>query len=167
MNAKFAVLLIAGLTAAGAAWGQTTTLPGDDKRAAPEASEATGASPSVGDADHEFISEQPADHTRAENIIGMKVTNAAGDEIGRISDIILDKDGKLSGLVIEAGGVLGFGAKQVAISTRSLPVTTDQGAKLTLLGITADDLQTAPEFRTTEERQREMERERQRAQPPR
>lgn len=158
MNAKIAVLLAAGLTMAGAAWGQTSTPPADGTGGTAGSSDAASAPPPT-DAEGEFISEQSTDQIRADSIIGAKVTNAAGDEMGRISDIILDQDGKLSGLVIESGGVLGFGAKRVAISTRSLPAMSDQSPDFVVLGLSSDDLERAPEFKTVEEKQAEMERE--------
>jgi sporulation protein YlmC with PRC-barrel domain len=179
MNWKFILPLIAGLSIAGAAWGQTDAMPGGDGNAAdrpviPETMDS-GASDTeqpaaTNDAmqggsgtEGQFITEQSADQTRAENIVGAKVVNSAGDEIGTISDIILDKDGKISGIVIESGGVFGVGAKRVAISTAKLPSMKE--ANVLLIGLSPDELKQAPEFKTIEEKKAEQQDQGQRGEP--
>ena len=58
-----------------------------------------------------------ADGSLATNIVGESVYNGAGDDaenIGKVSDIVFDKDGQAKQLVIGVGGFLGVGAKNVA-----------------------------------------------------
>jgi sporulation protein YlmC with PRC-barrel domain len=166
MNWRFALPLIAGLSiAAPAAWGQKDTMPGSagnsvNTPALPEvnggAKQPAGANDAAqgeSGSEGQFIMEQSADQTRVQKIIGAKVVNSAGEEIGTISDIILDKDGKISGIVIESGGVFGFGAKKVAISAAALPDMKE--AKVQLIGLSSDALKQAPEFKTVEEKQSE------------
>ncbi len=69
----------------------------------------------------------------ASPLIGTQVCNANKESIGKIDDVYLDKDAKVSVVVISVGGFLGVGSKDVAIKwsdltlgqeDRSLVVTT-------------------------------------------
>src|SRR5258708_39158787 len=50
----------------------------------------------------------------ASALLGTKVRNANKESIGKIDDIYLDKDAKISVVVISVGGFLRVGAKDVA-----------------------------------------------------
>jgi sporulation protein YlmC with PRC-barrel domain len=55
-------------------------------------------------------------------LIGQPVVNEAGDKIGDIDDLIMDKQGHLSAALIEVGGFIGVEEKLVAIPFSSLSV---------------------------------------------
>jgi hypothetical protein len=82
----------------------------DPAAPAPAAEAAPPASPPPSDA---VISAQSDGEVRADEIIGMTVYNAAGEKVGTVHDILLDKEGKATGVVLSVGGVLGVGAKSV------------------------------------------------------
>jgi sporulation protein YlmC with PRC-barrel domain len=52
---------------------------------------------------------------RAAEIIGLAVTNEQHQDLGKVEDLILSPDGRISYLVVSKGGVLGFGGKLCAI----------------------------------------------------
>ena len=53
---------------------------------------------------------------RASKLVGVNVYNEANEKIGDISDIILDKSGKVGNVVLGVGGFLGMGEHYVAVA---------------------------------------------------
>jgi hypothetical protein len=79
------------------------------------------------------------------------VTNQAGERVGDINDLLLDKNGQISTVVIGVGGFLGVGEKYVAIPFGSLSITADANGKRVLnVPLSADRLRAAPDFKATE-----------------
>lgn len=95
-----------------------------------------------------ILTEEPS-HVRVEKLLGMKVVNPSGEEVGIVDDVVFDKDGKVSGLVIEAGGLMGIGGKPIGIAWR------DVGSALTsnviTISLTKDDIDRAPPFRVSDD----------------
>jgi sporulation protein YlmC with PRC-barrel domain len=58
------------------------------------------------------------------------VYSADNKDIGKVNDVLLGKDGKISAVVLDVGGFLGMGAKPVAIAFDSLELMTDQNSNL-------------------------------------
>lgn len=52
--------------------------------------------------------------TTAHGLIGQTIVNTRGDKIATVKDIIVDKDGKASMLVVSDAGLLGIGSKVAA-----------------------------------------------------
>ncbi|MBP6918732.1 MAG: PRC-barrel domain-containing protein [Legionellaceae bacterium] len=53
---------------------------------------------------------------KASEITGTKVKNMAGENLGEINDVVIDKSqGKISYLVLDFGGLFGFGNKFFAM----------------------------------------------------
>ncbi|MEI6095211.1 MAG: PRC-barrel domain-containing protein [Gammaproteobacteria bacterium] len=53
---------------------------------------------------------------KASEITGTKVKNTAGENLGEINDVVIDKSqGKISYLVLDFGGLFGFGNKFFAM----------------------------------------------------
>jgi sporulation protein YlmC with PRC-barrel domain len=126
----------------------TTTAP-----AAPAepTADAAPASPPPSDA---VISAQSDSEVRADQIIGMTVYNAEGEKVGSVHDILLDKEGKATGVVLSVGGVLGVGAKSVGLTWKEIDVKPEQ--QQVQISYTADQLKAAPDFKTTEQINSEM-----------
>jgi hypothetical protein len=94
---------------------------------------------------------QPAGQWLASQFIGQPVTNAAGEKIGDINDLLLDKSGRAENVVIGVGGFLGIGEKNVAISYGALEITADaNGKRVISVALSKERLQAAPEFKATE-----------------
>ena len=53
---------------------------------------------------------------RASKLVGVDVYNDANEKIGDISEIILDKSGKVANVIIGVGGFLGMGEHYVAVA---------------------------------------------------
>src|ERR1700712_5451582 len=52
---------------------------------------------------------------RASKLVGVDVYNEANEKIGDVSEIILDKSGKVANVIIGVGGFLGMGEHYVAV----------------------------------------------------
>ncbi|OLP55163.1 hypothetical protein BJF92_17395 [Rhizobium rhizosphaerae] len=66
------------------------------------------------------------------SLIGTPVKVADDTEIGKVGDVILNREGKLDAYVIDVGGFLGIGEKPVAMSARDIQVMADAKGKMTI-----------------------------------
>lgn len=53
---------------------------------------------------------------RASKMVGLNVYNQANEKLGDISEVLLDKSGRVQAVVIGVGGFLGVGQRDVAIA---------------------------------------------------
>lgn len=98
-----------------------------------------------------FVTVQPGDQWLASLLIGQAVTNDAGETIGDINDLLVDKSGKVVNVVIGVGGFLGIGEKDVAIPYSALDITAAaDGKRVIKVGLSRERLHTAPDFKATE-----------------
>lgn len=81
----------------------------------------------------------------ATTLIGDKVTNTAGENLGDIKDLMIDLDsGCVRYAVIDFGGFLGVGDKYFAVPWRAL--TVDQKNECIVFDIEKERLENAPGF---------------------
>ncbi|MBZ9774328.1 PRC-barrel domain-containing protein [Mesorhizobium sp. CO1-1-8] len=83
------------------------------------------------------------------NIIGESVYNGTGDDaenIGKVSDVVFDKDGQAKSVVIDVGGFLGVGAKRVAFDYAKLQWAEKNGDRWLVAPATKDELTAQAEF---------------------
>ena len=98
-----------------------------------------------------FITVQPPGQWLASLLLGQPITNQAGENIGDINDLLLDKSGQVATVVIGVGGVLGIGEKNVAVPFSSLSITADaNGKRVVTAPLSKARLEAAPEFKPTE-----------------
>jgi sporulation protein YlmC with PRC-barrel domain len=57
---------------------------------------------------------------RASKLMGLDVYNEANEKLGDVNEIILDKSGKVTAVVIGVGGFLGMGEHDIAVSMDKL-----------------------------------------------
>lgn len=121
-----------------------TTAP---KTTAPAATSTTHPNPMVMAIVVDHI--QPGDHLTSK-VVGANVYSTAGDKIGDVNDLILDRNGKISGIVVGVGGFLGVGEKNVALSWDAVTVGVDEKGKPHLsVHVTKDALEKATPFTPT------------------
>ena len=85
----------------------------------------------------------------ASTLAGDKVCNAAGEDLGKIEDFMLDIDsGRIRYAVLSFGGVLGMGNKLFAVPPESLSV--DREHHRMVLDVDKDTLERAPGFDKSE-----------------
>ena len=79
-------------------------------------------------------------------ILGRNVFDSAGDNVGRLVDILADKNGAPLAAVVDVGGFLGIGARRVAIAWTLLRFTVANGEMRIAMDLTFDSAAAAPEF---------------------
>ncbi len=81
---------------------------------------------------------------RASQLIGASVFNDRDQRIGKIEDMIVTPDNKLSVAVIDVGGFLGLGKHRVAIPVEQF--SDIRAKKLILPNASKETLKALPEF---------------------
>jgi sporulation protein YlmC with PRC-barrel domain len=76
------------------------------------------------------------------------VYDPADNKIGEIMDVLVDRDGKVTALIVGVGGFLGMGEKDVAVPFNSVRATTKDNNKYYLvMNFTKDALKSAKGFK--------------------
>ncbi len=97
-----------------------------------------------------FKLSQAPDEWRAANYIGKPIVNSAGEKIGDVSDLLFDRTGKISTVVVGVGGFLGLGAKQVGLPFEAVTYADKNGDRQIMVPLTKEALQSAPDYTFTE-----------------
>lgn len=101
-----------------------------------------------------IIAAENATDMRADKLIGTSVYNTEGEEVGEVEDIVFDKDGKIVGVVLKVGGMLGIGGKSVGIKWDEVRVSPDD--PLVTIAYKKEQLEVAPDFKTQDALQNEQ-----------
>ena len=72
-----------------------------------------------------FVTSQEKSQWRAPKLIGVGVYGSDDKQIGKIDDLLLDKNGSAQTIVIGVGGFLGFGKKDVAVPFSAMQWRTE------------------------------------------
>ena len=140
--------------------GDTNPAPATAPTPAPSASQAppsgvrpTGAEPVVpppaaaaaGKAVMSVASFDPRD---VESILGMSVRSSAGEDMGRLVDVVVDRDGRPRAAIIDFGGFLGVGSRKIAVDWGVLKFARDKDkGDVITVELTRDQVKAAPEFK--------------------
>jgi hypothetical protein len=152
------VTAVSGLMLSGA-FAQSTTPPADSPAASPPSATAPAAQPpaaqtstSKGDMSKvKVINAQSPDQWLASKFKGTDVVGADDQKIGDVSDILMDKNGKVIAYIVGVGGFLGIGSKDVALAPESFSVVkgdamTSTNADKLKVSVTKDELKQAASF---------------------
>jgi len=91
------------------------------------------------------LQQQVTDINKASKLIGMQVRNTKNENLGKITDLVIDqKSGKVAYAALSVGGVLGVGDKLVAVPFEAF--TPNPGQDGLVLNIDKQRLQQAPGF---------------------
>lgn len=113
---------------------------GPSRSAGPEA-----AQPKPADT---VIQAQLTNQTLATQLIGATAYSRGGDELGRVTDLLLDDGGRLAGLVVTIGGFFGVGGKAIAVPYGMIEVVKASDRTMTgvRIGLTKAEAGRAPAF---------------------
>lgn len=81
------------------------------------------------------------------------------ENIGNVNDLLLDEQGNIQAILVDVGGFLGMGARQVAIGLDQVSFVTDPDDTTQIYIVTtmgADMLESTPEFDATAQQDRGM-----------
>ncbi|GEP53827.1 PRC-barrel domain-containing protein [Reyranella soli] len=137
----FAAFLTCGAISA---YAQTQTTPAQPSSPAPT---ATPADRTVSTGDFNAKGDMAASA-----LIGTKVRNANKESIGKIDDIYLDKDAKVTDVVISVGGFLGVGSKDVAVKWSDITFAQEDNSVVLTTSLTKDALIALPDYTKTDRR---------------
>ncbi|HUN51361.1 MAG TPA: PRC-barrel domain-containing protein [Candidatus Sulfotelmatobacter sp.] len=90
---------------------------------------------------------EPIGPNEATSILGKSVEGAAGENLGRVVDILVDADGQPRAAVIDFGGFLGVGSRKIAVAWRLLQFRPTDSKAPIRLGVTRAEIQAAPEYK--------------------
>ncbi|AZO03479.1 MULTISPECIES: PRC-barrel domain-containing protein [unclassified Mesorhizobium] len=92
--------------------------------------------------DKSTLTEMPMGNIRVDDLKGTTVYGANDAEIGSIGDVVLTPENKPDAVIVEVGGFLGIGAKEVAVGMDKLKFMTDKnGKKYLYTNFTKEQLQ--------------------------
>lgn len=104
-------------------------------------------STTAGEADEEDLALQIG-VLRGRAMIGMRVRNHDGDDLGQVEDLAIRReDGHIAYVVIAHGGVFGIGDSYIAVPLDQLEIDATQGA--IVLGLSSSELAEVPSFAET------------------
>jgi hypothetical protein len=82
-----------------------------------------------------------------QGILGKDVHSTVGEDMGRIVDVLVDKQGQARAVVIDFGGFLGLGSRKIAVDWTALHFSPGEKPESVTLDLTRDQLKAAPEFK--------------------
>jgi hypothetical protein len=85
------------------------------------------------------------DSQNVRGILGSEARSAADEDMGRVVDVIVDRNGAPRAAVIDFGGFLGVGSRKIAIDWSAVRFT---GLNRVTLLLTRDQVKAAPAYET-------------------
>jgi hypothetical protein len=79
-------------------------------------------------------------------LLGSKAQDLAGEDLGPVVDVVVDRGGRPRALVIDFGGFLGVGSRKIAIDWRLVQFRPENHDAPVLLHLDRAEVQAAPEF---------------------
>jgi sporulation protein YlmC with PRC-barrel domain len=83
-------------------------------------------------------------------ILGKSVRSNAGEDMGRIVDVIVSRDGQIRAAIIDFGGFLGIGTRKIAVDWRALNFAPAGKPGAITLELTRNQVRLAPEYKRGE-----------------
>ncbi len=84
----------------------------------------------------------------AHGILGREVRSATDENMGRIVDVIVDREGVVRAAVIDFGGFLGVGSRKIVVDWRALRFGGIENKKDSItLELTKEQVSKAPEYK--------------------
>lgn len=142
--------LFALAAAAPAALAQSQSPPAQAP-AQPEAQPKAGAAPAkpppAQPPKNQPLKAQSTPKTQADGILGKPVFDAKGQDMGLVTDVLVDHDGKPIAVVIDFGGFLGVGTRKIAIDWHLMQFHPNDAKTPVTLNVQKAQLQAAPEYK--------------------
>lgn len=91
------------------------------------------------------------DGQQVESILGKKVKSTGGDDMGRIVDIIADKAGQVRAAIVDFGGLLGVGSRQIAVDWKAIRFPGEGKVDFVTVDLSRDQLRVAPVYKAGEQ----------------
>lgn len=140
-------MMIAALAALPAvAWAQTGTPPTSPTPAAPAAAPIATPAPSATPpptvpapiAKPAVVPAEQLASTDIAGLLGHPIVDSTGEEVGRVTDLLVDAQGRLRAAVIDVGGFMGVGNRKVAVAWSALRFADGPKGPVVSITITPD-----------------------------
>jgi sporulation protein YlmC with PRC-barrel domain len=139
MLAKYAIAGLAGSALlASVAFAQSPSTPSDTTKNSPTTTMSDTSTPSSFQG-----------NWRASKLVGLSVYNEKNESLGSINDMLTDKNGKITAVVIGVGGFLGVGEHLVAVPFEKVKFSTEPVAYTGAANAPASGSSTRPGSTTT------------------
>jgi sporulation protein YlmC with PRC-barrel domain len=110
--------------------------------------QAPKAAPTQGGPPAQTLTSIPSDSVTITHWYKQNVYDPADNKIGEIMDVLVDREGKVTTLIVGVGGFLGMGEKDVAVPFKAVQVTSKNNNKWYLvMNTTKDALKNAKGFK--------------------
>ena len=109
---------------------------------APEAAQPMPSTPKGA----ELATVVPGDSFSVTEYYKQNVYDPSDNTVGEVSDVLLDKDGHVTAVILSVGGFLGLGAKYVSVPFNALRVTEKETKRYLVIDATKDTLTSAPGY---------------------
>jgi hypothetical protein len=90
------------------------------------------------------------DDQEVSTILGKSVRSSADEDMGRIVDIVVSRDGQIHAAIIDFGGFLGIGTRKIAVDWRALNFAPQGKPGTITLELTRNQVRLAPEYKRGE-----------------
>ena len=130
-----------------------TTQPAADSTAATTAPAATTttdnatAGASGGKTDNSLMNADGS--MNASKLIGLDVKSPEDKKVGDIGEVVLDKDGKAQGVVVDVGGFLGIATHPVLLDWKDVTIANQDGKATATVSLTKEKLEQMPAYESS------------------
>lgn len=99
----------------------------------------------------EGIPARVVDGGQVSGVLGKQVRSSAGEDMGRIVDVIIDRSARVRAAVIDFGGFLGVGNRQIAVAWSAIRLPAEDKPGALVVEFTRDQLRVAPTYKAGEQ----------------
>lgn len=92
-----------------------------------------------------------------EQIVGKELYGAENKRIGKIQDVVQTEQGDVDAVVLDVGGFLGIGAKQIAVPVYEVQTEGDR----LVTDLTQKEVEKLPEYQKTEQEEKQQKQQKQ------
>jgi sporulation protein YlmC with PRC-barrel domain len=98
-----------------------------------------------------LIGQAKGQYLARQRLIGQRVVNKDGQNVGEIEDVIIGEDNTVQGVIMGVGGVLGVGEKKIGVRYQALRFETKDGkTQISLPAATKDVIGALEPYKRTE-----------------
>jgi hypothetical protein len=91
------------------------------------------------------------DGEHVQGILGKPVRSSAGEDMGRIVDVLVDRSARVRAAVVDFGGFLGVGNRQIAVAWSAIRFPAEGKREPLVVDFTRDQLRVAPTYKAGEQ----------------
>lgn len=119
---------------------------------APADTTAEGAATTTADADADNSAVMNADGSlNASKLIGLDVQSPEDKKVGDIGEVVLDKEGKVEGVVVDVGGFLGIATHPVLLDWKDVTLASQDGKDRAVVNLTKEKLEQMPAYEVSKQ----------------